>query len=480
MGQGQSHIPDAGILVRKVTQVMGFKREITSLNCKENPKSNLVKPRDLVDYYGKKKHKQKKCEKALEEVVVELRPFQQHMSISLDQKLLCAKFANFENSDFCFAFGDSLKRMILNTRQAAVTIQYQKRNLKSYHLEQTEQNYLSAVCKFLQILVTPDEQCYLIPLPQVPVGGSDDWTDSLFNDTFTKNDAEKKNILTQIVLMVLRQKRLINTEQSLMFNVDFYINRKARSVNAGWHRDFKGNPEYTSVTLISRNPALSTEIKMNNSKDSFTFLNNPGTTVMIDNHNLEHRTPDSRIVEHIANNINVDRTGIRHQTMLTEEDLMNPDIVRLNEATRTSYEARDLLRICAEEVHLGEDAINYKDEISEQLMIRGSDIYTSNMTKYSFSVVEGETQSEHYENALLGSLPPHSIGGKSKNKKRNKTRNKKRNKTRNKTRNKKRAQRGGGIPENFAIYADYNAVEFVKNNFTVKQYIDQNSLLTYE
>jgi hypothetical protein len=102
------------------------------------------------------------------------------------------------------------------------------------------------------------------------------------------------------------------------------------------------------------------------------------------------------------------------------------------------------------------------------------------MTKYSFSVVEGETQSEHYENALLGSLPPHSIGGKSKNKKRNKTRNKKRNKTRNKTRTKKRAQRGGGIPENFAIYADYNAVEFVKNNFTVKQYIDQNSLLTYE
>ena len=368
---------------------------------------------------------------------------QKHPRIEINGKLIVAKCSNFLDYRACRDFAGLLKSMIMNNTE------------KGKKMEISFGDNAYGICRFLKILVTDNDQYFLMPLLFKHLPNSSDWVEDSFTHLFM-SDPTFQSVLIEILSMVKRQKLLINKTGGSIFNIEFVLNRR---VNIGdkdaFHTDEDrfgglGNPEYISVTNISQKGyGLTAEIKHERDNKSYSLLASPCDTIVLLNNgaNIVHRTPTLQLINQDRYNNPDERRGVAtfHQSSLTEKELNSDVIMKLNKGIEYRRDPRDLIAMFITDPTV-ED---YESNMREVTGLIPKKIYISPKVNYALTAFNRSFGDQDILEAFDSYLKPHSIGGASKKRKRGKTRNKKRRKRHTK----KRTQRGGTKFPDFAIYA---------------------------
>ncbi len=446
----------------------------------EKSKSNSIKPiirkRDAsLNLYGERKKQAKptmmQIEKQAEPTMMQI---EKHPRVEMNRKLIIAKCSNFSEESACHDFAISLKNMIMDgtTIGRDINENFGDRSI--------------AVCRFLKIFVTDDERFYLMPLRHhIPYdNNSSVWVEDSFTYDRMISNPNFQRILTELLTMVKRHKRLINKPGNLVINLEFFLNRRREKGNKdAFHVDvdvFEGssNPEYISVTNTSqRGYGLSTEIKHADDNKSYTLLAGPCQTIILRNSgsNIVHRSPSLQLInrERYDEPDVLNRVETFHQSSLTDEELTSKVVTDLNKDMSSRYEPRNIIRMLISEQTSMDNMTNM---IEVTHLIPGL-VYVSPVVNYVITVFDRDVDREEEKQALLH-LKDYSIGGKTKkNKKRSKKHIKLHSKKRGKRYTKKRIQRGGTKPTDFAVYAnDDKTLQFFEGKLVIT---DEPLSLTY-
>lgn len=400
---------------------------------------------------------------------------EKHLRIEMNRTLIIAKCSNFSEESACHDFAISLKNMIMDgtTIGRDINENFGDRSI--------------AVCRFLKIFVTDDERFYLMPLQhRIPFDNNRSvWVEDSFTYDRMISNPNFQRILTELLTMVKRHKRLINKPGNLVINLEFFLNRRREKGNKdAFHVDvdvFGGssNPEYISVTNTSqRGYGLSTEIKHADDNKSYTLLAGPCQTIILRNtgSNIVHRSPSLQLInrERYDNPDVLNRVETFHQTSLTDEELTSKVVTDLNKDMSSRYEPRNIIRMLISEQTSMDNMTNMM-EVTHLIPVF---IYVSPVVNYVITVFDRNVDGED-EKEALSHLKGYSIGGKTKKKKNlsSKKHIKLRGKKRGKRYTKKRAQRGGAKPTDFAVYAnDDKTLQFFEEKLVIT---DEPLSLTY-
>jgi hypothetical protein len=403
-----------------------------------------------LNFYGEKTIKNNKTQKTKntknqknEKPKNLILQIQQNTRIEMNRRLIVAKYSNFAEESSCRGFALSLKNMIMDDTQIGRSI------IKNIVVNP------NAICRFLKIFVTDADQYFVMPLQSYQLNDSSWVEESFTREVFSEHlSPNLQRVLPELLSMVKRQKQLINTTGSLVIDIEFVLNRRgSKGDKDAFHEDVdvfdngSDNPEYISVTNTSQQGyGFSTEIKHEDDNKSYTLLAGPCQTIVLWNNgaNIVHRSPSLQLINkgrYVHPDVLNDEETY-HQSSLSNDDFTSKVVTYLNSDMLLRYEPRNIIRmlISPPDQTLPRDMVDVTHLIP-------TTIYVSPIINYVMTVFDRGIDEEDIKDGL-SYLKDYSIGGKSK--KRSKTRSK----TRSKKRSKKRVQqRGGGVPEYFAIYA---------------------------
>ena len=272
--------------------------------------------------------------------------------------------------------------------------------------------------------------------------------------------------------MIKRQKRLINNPVNLIFNVDFFLNRRVVGIQDGFHVDidlpaFGGTfePEYISTTNISQQGyGLTAEIKHESDNKSYALLASPGDTIVLLNKGagIVHRTPTLQPInrDRYTNPDVRRRVDTFHQSSLTDAELNSDVIMKLNQDLLIP-DRRDLIRMT-----INSASNEPSSNMTEVTHLVPKEIFFSPIDNYVLTINGRKPDNEDHKSAL-NLLTDYSVGGASK-KKRKGSKHRRINKARK--RYTKRGQRGGTEPSDFALYAGDDAtLQFFEENVLITE-----------
>jgi hypothetical protein len=481
MGNGQSlqvSKPRQPIIINIISDYANLKN-MKCKSIKDKPKKLARFLDEPIPTYDKSKPIVKNKHTSVMATAVLLEPIHQYPSIGINRNLLVARCGNFMDEASCLSFASSLKTIITN------------RTAKGASLFMNFGNDTLLTCRFLKILITNDDRFYLIPLQDTTsrTGKNEEWVEESFTRDFIMGEIGRvgpnSSVFSNILLMIKRQKQLINPNGSFIFCVEFKLNTLHGIVfNDSFHqdddlfRDSDVTADYLSITNTSqsRKYGYSTEIRAINDNESYVMITRPGDTTLITNKLVQHRVPKINPIN-VARYVEPDKNGffddhVFHKSNLAVIDQKtletNSTINEINESLKDN-EPRHIIRMLISELQRQRDLTGLP-EITDLVT---SLTFISPIVKYEGTVFDRNPDAEDIK-TMVKLLKDFSIGGKSK-KKRRKRKGKIGTKKKLVRKNYSSGQRGGSgdlsdlkyLNEYFAIYADPETACLIENNIEV-------------